>query len=131
MQGGVMQGRQGVVEAHHQQPGAKKRFPGPATGGGDKKQAVAEAQRVAGAEGLPFVPEGALQRQGVGPKPPGDAVRAGNQDPAGEPGLNIRTWFADERAIELHQGFLRAARRTKIRSVTMPRMSPTTTAVTT
>ncbi|WP_142911381.1 hypothetical protein, partial [Klebsiella pneumoniae] len=70
-----MQGRQGVVEAHHQQAGTEERFPGPVSGGGDEKQAVAEAQRVAGPEGLRLVTEGALQRQGVGPQPPGHAVR--------------------------------------------------------
>lgn len=126
-----MPGRQGVVEAHHQQAGTEERFPGPVSGGGDEKQPVAEAQRVAGAEGLPLVPEGALQRQGVGPQPPGHAVRTGNQDPPGEPAFDISPRLANKRMIELHQAFLLAASRRKIRSVTMPRISPTTTAVST
>ena len=126
-----MQGRQGVVEAHHQQAGTEERFPGPVSGGGDEKQPVAEAQRIAGAEGLPFVPEGTLERQGVCPQPPVHAVRTGNQDPPGKPAFDIRSRLANERAIELHQAFLLAASRRKIRSVTIPRISPTTTAVST
>ncbi len=131
MQGGVMQGRQGVSRRHitsRPVPKSDSRARSPA--------AVMRNSRW---------PRRSASPGPKGCRSSGRYTRAAGRMPAaarsccpdrqsgspGKPAFDIRSRLANERAIELHQAFLLAASRRKIRSVTIPRISPTTTAVST